>query len=302
MKAWLRHQRDALNRALKRFAQAPLVTLLSVVVIGVTLALPVGLYLMLQNLRGIAGQINVEPQISLFLALDVGAADVQAVEAKLKTHPDIASFRFISKDQALSEMRGAMGLSDILEGLDKNPLPHTFVVRGKFTDPSALERLRDELGKLPKAEHVQLDAAWAKRLASLNLAGEKILLMLAVALGAALLAVTGNTIRLQILTQRDEIEVGRLIGATDGYLRRPYLYFGALQGLFGGLLALILALAALIWLSSNMAELIQIYAPDFHPPGLPWQTGATIVAFAALLGWLGAYASVSIYLRQSQPR
>ncbi|MBA2689416.1 MAG: ABC transporter permease [Burkholderiales bacterium] len=299
MRRWLRHQRDALNRALKRFAQGPLISLLSVLVIGVTLALPVGFYLVLENLRGIAGHIDVEPQISIFLSMDAGSADVQATEAKLKTHPAIAAFKFVSKDDALKEMQQAIGFGEVLEGLDKNPLPHAFVVRGKSTEPAALQGLRAELATLPKAEHVQLDSAWAKRLASFNLAGQKIMLMLAVALGAALLVVTGNTIRLQILTQRDEIEVGRLLGATDGYLRRPYLYFGALQGLLGGLLGLGLAIAGLLWLAGHTAELVQIYAPGFHPQAVAWQTGTVIVFLAAWLGWLGAYASVALYLQQS---
>ena len=302
MRVLARHQRDALFRAMRRFAQAPLISLVSVLVIAVTLALPVGLYLVLANLNGIAGRINAEPQISVFLSVEAGNQDVQAVESSLRANPAIARFKFISRDDALAEMRAATGLGDVLEGLDKNPLPHAFVVRGKANDPAALERLRDELTKLPKAEHVQLDSAWAKRLASFNAAGEKIVLMLATVLGGALLAVTGNTIRLQILTQRDEIEVGRLIGATDNYVRRPYLYFGALQGLLGGVLALALAIGALFWLSANLGELIQLYAPDFRPEAIRWQIGAAVVGLAALLGWLGAYASVSLYLRQITPR
>ena len=301
MKTWLRHQRDAFSRAMRRIGQAPLVSLVSVLVIGITLALPVGLYLIIGNLKGIAGRVNAEPQISVFLALDAGTADVQAMEARLKANPAIARFKFISKDDALAEMRTAAGLGDVLDGLDKNPLPHAFLVRGKSSDPAALDALRDELAKLPKADQVQLDSAWARRLASLNAAGEKIVLMLAAALGVALLAVTGNTIRLQILTQRDEIEVGRLIGATDSYVRRPYLYFGALQGFSGGLVALGLAMGALFWLSSNLGDLIQLYLPDFRP-AIRWQIATAVAGLAALLGWLGAYVSVSLYLRQITPR
>ena len=302
MRTWLRHQRDAIRRTFRRFGQAPLVTLVSVIAIGVTLALPVGLYLALLNLQGVAGRINAEPEISIFLALDAASADVQAVEATLKANPAVARYQFIAREDALNDLRTATALGDVLEGLDKNPLPHAFVVRGTSSEPAALELLRDQLALIPKVEHVQLDSAWAKRLDSLNSAGEKIVILLAVVLGATLVAVTGNTIRLQILAQQDEIEVGRLIGATDSYVRRPYLYFGALQGLLGGLTALGLAVAALLWLAHNMEELIQVYAPEFRPEAIPLPIAGTIVAIAALLGWLGAYASVSLYLRQIRPR
>jgi cell division transport system permease protein len=298
MKIWVRHQRDALARAFKRFGQSPLATLISILVIGVTLAFPVGLYLVLMNLQDIAGHINAEAEINLFLSLDADSTDVQTLEAVLKTHRGIAEFKFISKDEALQEMRAAAGLSDVLEALDKNPLPHAFVVRGKSSEPADLETLRDDLAKMPKVEYARLDSAWARRLAAFGNAGEKVILMLSAILGAALLAVTGNTIRLQILTQREEIEVGRLIGATDGYVRRPYLYFGALQGLLGGLLALALGIAGLLWLSENAMEVIEIYAPSFRPEAVPWQIGAAIIGIATFLGWLGAYASVSLYLRQ----
>ena len=302
MRTWLRHQRDAVARAVTRLAQTPLASLVSVLVIGVTLALPVGLYILLSDLKGIASRINAEPQISVFLVVDASLADVQAMDTKLKANAAIAQSKFISKDDALAEMRAVSGLGEVVEGLDRNPLPHAFVVRAKSSDPAALERLRDELATLPRAEHVQLDSAWARRLASFNAVGEKFVLMLTVALGIALLVVTGNTIRLQILTQRDEIEVGRLIGATDGYVRRPYLYFGALQGLLGGVLALALAVGALMWLSVGVGELVRLYAPDFRPGAIRWQLVACVIGLAALLGWLGAYVSVALYLRQIRPR
>ncbi|MES2353558.1 MAG: permease-like cell division protein FtsX [Pseudomonadota bacterium] len=302
MTVWLRHQQDALVRTLQRFGRTPLATSLSILVIAVTLALPVGLYLALLNLHGIAGRINAEPQISLFLALEATPSDVQAVETRLKMHHAVAQFKFISKEEAFEEMRTATRFGDALEALDKNPLPDAFVIRSKSSDPAVLEALRDDLAMLSKVEHIQLDSAWAKRLADFSNAGEKVVLMLSVALGAALLAVTGNTIRLQILTQREEIEVGRLIGASDDYVRRPYLYFGALQGLLGGVLALALAVVGLLWLSTNLVEIIRVYAPDFRPGVVPWKTGATVIVLPTILGWLGAYASVSMYLRQIRPR
>jgi cell division transport system permease protein len=299
---WWRHQQQALSGALRRLARAPLATLLSVLVIGVTLALPAGLYVILNNLNGLTSRLNAEPQISIFLALDASDAEVQAVQSQLKTNPTVANVNFVSREEALAEMKRVTGLEDVMQALDKNPLPHAFVVRAKDSGPEVLEGLRTEFAKLPKVDSVTVDAAWAKRLASLNSAGEKIVLLLTVVLGIALLAVIGNTIRLQVLTQREEIEVGRLIGATDAFIRRPYLYFGAMQGLVGGLLALGLALAGITWLAGSLSGIIALYAPDFRPQLWRPEAALLVAGGAALLGWLGAYASVSLYLTQIKPR
>jgi cell division transport system permease protein len=302
MKPWFRQQRHAFANALRRFARAPLMTLLSVLVIGVTLALPAALYLGLQNIGGLANRLNAEPQVSIYLALDATNTDVQAIATQLKSNPSVASARYVSKAEALAEMKRVSGLEDVMQALDRNPLPDAYVVRAKSTGPDALERLRSELATFPKVESVAVDSAWARRLASFNAAGEKITLLLAVLLGIALLAVMANTIRLQVITQRDEIEVGRLIGATDAFVRRPYLYFGALQGMLGGMLALALSFAVLSWLSSSLSELIALYAPNFRLRGWSPELAAIIAAAAALLGWLAAYFSVSLYLRHIRPR
>jgi cell division transport system permease protein len=302
MSTWWRHQRQALASALRRIARAPLATLLSILVIGVTLALPAGLYLILTNLSGLASRLNVEPQISIFLSLDASDTEVQALQAQLKANPTIAKVRFVPREEALAEMKQVTGLADIMQTLDKNPLPHAFIVRAKVGSPEVLEQLSAQFAKLPKVDSVTVESAWARRLAGLNAAGEKLVVLLSVILGIALLTVIGNTIRLQVLTQREEIEVGRLIGATDAFIRRPYLYFGALQGLVGGLLALGLALAGIVWLAGSLSEIISLYAPDFRPH--PWQMEAALLVTggAALLGWLGAYASVTLYLAQIKPR
>jgi len=291
-----------LASALRRVARTPLATLLSILVIGVTLALPAALYLILTNLTGLASRLNVEPQISLFLSLDASDTEVQALQAQLQANPAIARVQFVPRDEALAEMKRVSGLADIVQTLDKNPLPHAFVVRAKLGSPEILEQLRGQFATLPKVDSVTVESAWARRLASFNAAGEKLVGLLSVILGIALLIVIGNTIRLQVLTQREEIEVGRLIGATDAFIRRPYLYFGALQGLVGGLLALGLGLAGIVWLTGSLSEIIALYAPDFRPQ--PWQLEAALLVTggATLLGWLGAYASVSLYLAQIKPR
>ena len=296
MRRWLRHHHQALGRALGKLGRAPFATLLTELVIGVTLALPAAGYLLVSYVDGLAGRINAEPQVSVFLALDAGPADLKAVEAKLKADARVASFKFVPREAALAEMRSVEGLKDVIDGLDANPLPHAYIVRARESTPDALEALATMLQTLPKAEHVQLDSAWARRLASFNALARKLVLGLAAVLGVALVAVIGNTIRLQILTQRDEIEVGRLIGATDGFIRRPYLYYGAIQGALAGILAIALAVGGMAWLGENAGELLQAYAPGYAPTLPPLAAAGAVVGAAALLGWLGAWLSVSFYL------
>ncbi len=298
---WLRHHRDALARALRRMLRTPLVTLVSILVIGITLALPAAGYLVLSYVNAIAGRLNAEPQLSIYLAVDAGQSDVRAVETALKNDSRVASAQFVSRDDALAQMKSVSGLESVMEGLDRNPLPHAFVVKAKDGSPDKLLAMQAAFRQLPKVDEVLLDTAWAKKLANFNVTAERIVYMLAAALGLALIAVTGNTIRLQILTQRDEIEVGRLFGATNRYIRRPFLYFGGLQGALSGLLAVGLAIAGLRWLDQNLADLVQTYAPGFAPELVPVAAGAAVVAGAAALGWIGAYLSVSLYLRELRP-
>ncbi len=298
MIAWSRQHKQAFAAAWRRMAQQPLISIFSVLVIGIALALPTSLFVALQNFNLLAGRVNAEPQLSLYLAANASAADAQQTEALLKAHADVASYRFIPRDEALKEMKNGAGINDVLTALEKNPLPDAFIIRAKSSKPDALTALRDEFLKWSKVEHVQLDSVWAKKLASLNSLAQKAVLLLAVLLGVALVAITGNTIRLQILTQKDEIEVGKLIGATNGFIRRPYLYFGALQGLLGGLCALGIVWFSMRWLGANVAELLQLYESDFHLAPLTFNYSLAIAAIAALLGWLGAHGSVGLYLRK----
>lgn len=189
----------------------------------------------------------------------------------------------------------------MLDNLGRNPLPDAFVVTARSNDPATLEALHDEAQTWPKVEHVQLDAAWARRLdAALNIS-RMLVTVLAVLLAIALVAVTFNTIRLQILTRHDEIEVSKLIGATNAFIRRPFLYFGALQGLAGGGAAwLIVALAVLV-LNVQLADLAGLYGSMFRLEWPDLRYTAVLLGFSAALGWLGAWLSVSRHLWQMRP-
>lgn len=298
MSAWLRQHQRALIAAWRRMAQQPLVSIFSVLVIGIALSLPTALFVALQNFNALAGRVNAEPQLSLYMSNNATTAETQQIETQIKARNDVANYRFIPRDQALKEMKDSAGIADVLAALEKNPLPDAFIIRAKNSKPELLASMRDEILKWPKVEHVQLDSAWAKKLSSLNSLAQKMVFLLAFILGIALVAITGNTIRLQILTQKEEIEVGKLIGATNRFIRRPYLYFGALQGLLGGLCALAIVYFSARWLGANLIELLQLYDSDFHITPLSPRHGAIIALLAALLGWLGAYGSVGMYLRK----
>ena len=302
MRAWLWHHYDSLRSTLARFARAPLTALFNVGVIGIALALPAGLYVALVNLQNSAHALASDPQLTLFLAVDAGRAEAGEIEARLKRHPGVGAYRYVARDQALAELKAGAGLADVVDSLPQNPLPDAFIVESRDTAPQALEALRGEFSGWPRIAHVQLDAAWARRLeAGLNL-GRRAAAMLAVLFAFALIAVTFNTIRLQILTRREEIEVARLIGATDPFIRRPFLYFGALQGLVGGMAAWALLGLAIHVLNGSLTELSQLYATRLELRHLNPRDSAILIACSGGLGWLGSWLSVNRHLGQIDPR
>lgn len=301
MMAWFTAHRLAFTGTLGRLAGAPLTTLFNIAVIGTALALPTGFYVLLANLQGLAQQYAPEPQVSLFLAADAAAADVRAIENRLKAHAGVTSFRFVPRAQALDTLRSRAGLADLLAGLTQNPLPDAFVVIPAAGKAAALEALRSELRTWPRVAEVHVDSDWARRLDNLLAIGRYAVLMLAAALAFALVAITFNTIRLQILTQRDEIEVSKLIGATDGYIRRPFLYLGTLIGGSGGLAAWIMVWGALQIFNRQLGALAELYGIPLALTHLSATDSACTLLFAAWLGWFGAWLSVRRHLIAYDP-
>jgi cell division transport system permease protein len=289
MSAWLRLHRQAFLSALRRLGA------LNALVIGVALSLPAGGYAVLDGLRAVAGRFALDAQVSVFLRGDLKRADAEALGKALRADRRIASVRFVSREEALKELAAVQGMLEVIAALGQNPLPDTFVVTAR---DHALEPLAADLGKLPGVAHVQADAAWARRLAALAGIGRIALWLLSALLGIGLVAVTFNTIRLQILTQREEIEVSKLIGATDGFIRRPFYYLGLLQGAAGGAVAIAVVAAGLALLNGEVAVLAASYGSSFHFAFLDPGDALAVVAFAGVLGWLGAHLSVSRHLRQ----
>jgi cell division transport system permease protein len=296
MMAWLQHHRLSLGQTLSRLARSPLATALNVVTIGIVLALPLGLYCVLGTLERISGRTSVDPQLSIFLARDAAKADISAIEARLKRAEGVREVRFVSRDAALAQLSRTAGMDVAIAGLRHNPLPDAFVVTLSSTETALAERLELEFRSLPKVDRVLVDAAWVKRLDALLRLSRTAVVVLSVLLGLSLVAVTFNTIRLQILTQRDEIELCRLIGATHAYIRRPFFWLGSLLGLLGGLAALGIVLAALALLGRGWAELALLYGSTLKLSFPDAGEMLAVLVFSLVLGWLGAYLSVSRHL------
>lgn len=296
MRVWLRQHRQALAAAARRLARTG--GLLGALVIGIALALPATGYALLEGLRDVASRVALEPQVSVFLRQDIKRSDADAVAAALRSDARVARVRFVPRDQALKELSAVQGMPEVIAALGRNPLPDAFVVHVR---DGALDAFAADARALPAVEHVQADTAWATRLAALAGLGRVALWMLAALLGAGLVAITFNTIGLQILTRREEIEVLKLIGATDAFIQRPFYYLGLLQGLAGGAIALAFVAMALGLLNAEVRSLAESYGSGFRFSHLGAADAAAIAGLAGLLGWLGAFLSVRRRLREIEP-
>ncbi len=297
MSAFFAQHLAALRDALRRISASPLNTLLSLTVIGAALALPTAGWVAIDNLRSLTGSASGVQQISLFMTLDAGKKDLGEIESRLR-EASPGNWRFVSRDDALKHLQASEGMAEIIASLPKNPLPDAFIIEPSDTRPQTLERLAQSVKGWPKVAHVQLDSAWVKRFDTFLRVGRLSINLLAALFAGALVAVTFNTIRLQILAQASEIEVLKLIGATDAFIRRPYQYFGLLQGALGGLFAALLVALGGLLLSDPLGELIALYGGNFTLHGLAPENIAALAAVGGALGWLGAQLSVSIHLRR----
>ena len=302
MMTWLAHHRQALIATLARMGKAPYATLFAIIAIGVALSLPAGLFVLLQNVTRLAADLPAQPEISVFMQQNANDADITVIRQRLQARTDLAGFHFIPRAQALAALSKQAGVSDLTAGLTDNPLPDAWIIVPAQADAQNMARIAAAIRGWPQVAEVRDDSQWAQRLTALLGLGRDLVWVLASLLGAALVAVSGNTIRLQILTRREEIEVSRLIGATDRYIRRPFLYFGVVQGLFGGLIAWLILVVSVLLLDQQASKLAALYASSFHLTGLGLIEVAILLAIAAALGWLGAYLAVNRSLRLIESR
>jgi len=289
--AWLSQHAAALRSALRRLLGAPLNAALALFVIGLALTLPAGGWLLLDNLRLAADKAAGPQQISLFLTPEATPAAVDEIRTRLQAAAP-GNWEFVPRDAALKRLQQTAGLGEIVASLPRNPLPDAFIVRPADTAPASMETMAATLTGWPKVAHVQLDSAWIRRFDALLRLGRLTVALLGGVFAAALVAATFNTIRLQILAHAAEIEVARLIGATEAWIRRPFAYFGALQGLLGGLLASLLLMAATRLLGPAVDELAVLYGSNFVLRGPDAELAGLLALAGACLGWLGAMLSV----------
>jgi cell division transport system permease protein len=296
--AWVSAQFRAMEQVRIHFLMQPFAAALSIVVIGIAILLPLCLYVFFENLSAAAARLDADPNINIYLQIGANESDTKQVAKRIKGIQNSGTVKFLSREQALAEMRRFGGVSDLLSSLDTNPLPNAFSVRPNSTDPSILEAMRAEIAAIPKVEVVVMDFEWAQKLRRFANFAERIVAILAFVLALAVSFVIGNTIRLQMLTQKDEIDVSRLIGATHNFIRRPFLYYGALQGLLASFVALATLAALVEWSRMEVQALTITYGSDFNLILLSPQQTVWVLIGAMALGWVGAFLSVSIYLKQ----
>lgn len=300
MTNWFRQHGFALAAALVHVRRAPGSFLFNILVVAIALALPFMGMTLLDNVRPLSQQMSVDPEISLFVKQDVPREQAASLATPLRELARDAKIIFVPREKALDNLKDKSGLSDVLATLGDNPLPDSYIVKLDAFSTAAtgldVDVLAEQLRLLPGVESVQIDSAWVKRLAALINILKLALVLLAATLGTVVVAVVFNTIRLQVLTQREEILVSKLIGATDTFIHRPFYYTGALLGLCAGGLALGGVALALGPLNNAIAEFARLYASEFRLTPLSAWPATGLLALSAGLGLIGALLSVQRHL------
>ena len=297
MGAWAGHHGFSLIASLGRIASKPFAALLTISVMALALALPLGLWQVLSNVERFSGNVQASREISVFLKPEIDVARAGELADTLRGRGDVANATLKTPQQGLQELRERSGLSDAIDAAGENPLPSVLVVVPKGDETLLAESLRT----LPEADLVQHDTQWRQRLDGWLRFGNRVAWVLAALFGLGALLVVGNTVRLDIQSRREEIGVLQLLGASDGFIRRPFLYLGAWYGLVAGALALALLTAAALALQPPIAELAASYGSRFRLQGFAPLHAAAVMVGAVLLGWLGAGLVTGHFLRQTRP-
>ncbi len=307
MSPWFRQHRFALGGALSTVRKAPGSFLFNVLVVAFALMLPFAGITLLDNVRPLSEQLSVDPEISLFMKQEATREEANALAPQIRrivASGSSANIAFVPREQALASLKEKSGLSDVLDTLGDNPLPDSYVMKlegfARGGAAAGVDAMVAQLRALPGVDTVQVDSAWVKRLAALLNILRLALLLLAVTLGIVVIAVVFNTIRLQVLTQKEEIAVSKLLGATDNFIHRPFYYTGALLGLCAGAVALGAVTLALAPLNRAIAEFARLYASEFQLAPLGGLEIAGLLAISAGLGLTGAMLSVQRHLARVQ--
>lgn len=294
---WFDHHVYSLVASFGRMLRKPWATALTIGVMAVAVTLPLGLWAALSNVERFTGTVQQSRQISLFLKSDVAVERARTLAEQLRGRADVADVELRTPEQGMEELRRNSGLGEAISAVDGNPLPSLLIVSPKGDETT----LAQSLGTVPEVDVVQHDAAWRQRLDNWLRFGVRLAWVLAALLGLGALLVVGNTVRLDIQSRRDEIAVLQQLGATDGFIRRPFLYLGACYGLVAGALGLALLTAADHALRAPLLELARSYGSQFVLQGFDLPQAVAIVIASGILGWLGAGLVTGHYLRQTRP-
>ena len=299
------HHRETLRASLVKMLHEPMQTVLTVMVIAIALALPASLYLTVDNVQQVGSNFESSAQITVFVNKGAKPEAIEGLEKKLNGMTGVNSVEYISAQQALLEFKALSGFGSALRYLEDNPLPAVFLVQPMMegeVDLVQTQKIITDITALPVVDDVQIDMAWLQRLHSLIEMGHKIVLALGITLGIGVLLVIGNTIRLAIESRRNEIIVVKLVGGTNAYVRRPFLYTGLLLGLFGALIASIMLFSCLMWISSSVENLASLYQSQYRLQGLGITGFLSLMLIGGLFGLGGAWIAVSRHLRDIEPR
>ena len=299
---WTSHVSNA-GGALGRLARQPFSSLMIILVIAVTLALPAAINLLVKNARTVSGSWDNALDFAVFLKQDTTIEEARSLGFLIGQRADVETVQFISADEALAEFKQQSGVGEALDQLPENPLPHTLVVRpGPGNTSASLVLLQEEIGNLPETDHVQVDTEWVQRFHAILDIVRQAIAIGAVLLAIAIVVIIGNTIRLDIENRRDEIEVTKLIGATNAFVRRPFLWTGFWYGLFGGLMALALVYYGLYMLSGPVARLAGLYQSNISVASLDLVEAGAIVGTGIFLGLVGSWVTAARHMRRIEPK
>lgn len=300
---WMNRHIQSAIATLGRLMRTPLPTGMTVAVIGITLALPAALFVVTENLRTMVGGWDQTAAISVFLHQDIEDTTAARLAEQLRGRPELARVHLISREQALDEFRELGGFAEALSQLKSNPLPVVLTVypTASFGTPERLEALHQELLTWPEVDFVRLDTLWLQRFQAIIDLAQRAALLLGVLLGVGVLLIVGNTIRLEILNRRVEIEIMELVGATAAFIRRPFLYAGAWYGLLGGLTAWVMVSISVILLQEPVSRLASLYRSDFPLTGLGPLAMLVVLSGSILFSLIGSWIAVNRHLRGAEP-
>jgi cell division transport system permease protein len=303
IRAYFARHAQVLIGSLGRITQQPFATLMTMAVIAVALALPLFLNLLLQNVRDATANWNDAYDLSVYMDKKASAARAQALAKQLQKRGDVAAVRIVTADQALAEFRNQSGFGKALDALSDNPLPDTLIVTPTLaaSTPQGTDALKAAIAAAADVQTVQLDTEWVKRLHAMLDVLRTVLLLTGGLLGLGIVLIVSNTIRLDIMNRRAEIEVMKLVGASDGFARRPFLYSGIWYGLGGGVLALILVAIASTVLARPVGQLAHLYGSAFRLGGLGLAAGLGVLGLAVGLAWVGSWLAATRHIRAIEP-